>query len=203
MISVFILGFLFSFIGFTPPSVLNMTALNIRLHKQTKDFNYFLFGVLTIVLFQVYFAIYITKYLASNSEIIKLLEQFGIIVLLFLSFYFYQKNKQEKKEVTLHKRNKYTFLNGVILSLLNMFAIPFFCGIIALLSNYELMYFDVYSVFLFIIGSVLGTFYILYLYGKFAFKIQHRSNKLTSNINMFLSVITAVFAFLTFLKFVV
>lgn len=203
MISIFILGFLFSFLGYTPPSVLNMTALKIKLQKEPKDFNYFLFGVLITVLFQVYISVYLTKYLSFNYKIIKVLEQSGIIVLLFLSFYFYLQNKREKKQVVITKRQKYTFINGVVLSLLNMFAIPFFCGIIALLSSFELMKLDVSSIFVFVLGSVSGTFYVLYLYGKFADKIQQKTGKLTNNINLVLSIITGGLALFTFIKFVV
>lgn len=203
MVFVFILGFLFSFLGYTPPGILNMTALKIRLQREPKDFNYFLLGVLITVFFQVYISVYLTKYLSFNYKIIKFLEQSGIVVLIILSIYFYSQNKKEKKEVQIPKKQKYNFINGVVLSLLNMFAIPFFCGIIALLSTYKLINFDAFTICIFVFGSVSGTFYILYLYGKFAHKIQQKTGKLANNINLFLSIITAILALITFLKFVV
>lgn len=203
MISIFFLGLFFSFLGYTFPSVLNMTALKIRLQNEPKEFNYFLLGVLLIVLFQASISVYLTSYISSNLMLIKILEKSGIVVLIFLSIYFYLLNKKEKKEISITKKQKHTFFNGIILSLLNMFAIPFFCGIIALLSSYQLMNFDVVSTFLFVFGSVLGAFYILYLYGKFAHKIQQKTGKLTNNINLILSCITGGFALFSFLKFVV
>lgn len=203
MISVFFLGLIFSFVGYTPPSVLNMTALKIRLQRNKRDFYLFTFGALLIVLCQAYISVYLTQYISNNPMLIVLLEKTGILVLLFLSVYFYHQNKKEKTEVLINNKKKNSFLTGIILSALNMFAIPFYCGILALLVSNNLMKFNTLSTFLFISGSVLGTFYILFLYGKHAYKIQQKTGNLTHNINLILSVITATFAIITFIKFVV
>ena len=41
------------------------------------------------------------------------------------------------------------FIKGVTLSLLNMFAIPFFCGVIVFLEVYDLFTFDFFSIIFF------------------------------------------------------
>ena len=84
-----------------------------------------------------------------------------------------------------------------------MFAIPFFCGATAFLMGFNLMNFEFYSVMIFIMGAVTGVYFILYLYGKYASKIQQKTGNLTKNINLILCFITAGFALLTFLKFVI
>lgn len=203
MISVFILGFLFSFLGYTPPSVLNMTALKIRLQRNKKDFHYFISGVLLIVALQAYISVYFTKYITDNQKLVILLEKGGIVVLLMLSYYFYHQNKKEKKRIEIDNKNKNTFFTGIFLSILNMFAIPFFSGIVAFLMSFKLMNFDTISILFFVIGIVIGTFYILYLYGKYASKIQQKTGNMTQNINLVLCCITGGFALFTFLKFVI
>lgn len=203
MISIFFLGLFFSFLGYTPPSVLNMTALKIRLNRDKKAFTQFTLGVSSIVFLQAYLSVYLTKYISNNLMFIEMLEKGGIVVLLILSFYFFKQNKKEKKKITIIKKNKNSFFTGILLSTLNMFAIPFFCGISAFLMTFNLMHFDSVSIALFVIGSVFGAFLILYLYGKYAYKIQRKTGNLTNNINLFLSIITASFALFTFLKFVV
>ena len=201
MISLFFFGFVFSFLGFTLPSVLNMTALKIRLDGSKKEFSNFTLGVSLVVFLQAYISIYIIQYLSDNPVFIELLEKAGIIVLLFLSIYFYKQNKKEKKQLEIRRNN--SFFTGVVLSVLNMFAIPFFCGTAALLITFNTFSFDVVSTLFFVIGSVIGTYYILYLYGKFAELIQQKTGNLTNHINLILSFITATFALITFLKFVV
>jgi len=203
MISLFLYGFIFAFIGYTPPSVLNMTALKIKLNGDKKEFNKFMFGALSIVLFQAFLSAYLTEYVASNQFLLVVLQKVGIVVLVLLSFYFYRLNKKEKNIKTNTKSNKNPFVTGIVLSSLNMFAIPFFSGIIALLGTYNLIAFNVSSILLFVTGSVIGTYYILHLYGKYADKIQQKAGKLTSNINLVLSCITAAFALFALLKFVI
>ncbi|QTE21385.1 LysE family transporter [Polaribacter cellanae] len=204
MISVFFLGFLFSFLGYTPPSVLNMTALQIRLNGNQKEFSNFTLGVSIIVFLQAYVSIYLTAYIHQSPTFLIFLEKAGIVVLLLLSLYFYKQNKKEKKITAPQKKSKKSFfLKGVILSALNMFAIPFFCGMAALLMTFNFIHFDTISVFLFVVGSVIGIYFILFLYGKFAHKIQQKTGNLTNNINLVLCFITAGFALFTMLKFII
>lgn len=204
MISIFLLGFLVSFLGYTPPSVLNMTALKIKLKGNHKDFYEFIAGVLLIVLFQVCFSIYLTKHISKHPDFLELLEKTGIIVLFILSIYFFNENKKERKkeEEREEKKKKNSFLTGLLLSSLNVFAIPFFCGVTALLVALNLMNFENNSIFIFVIGAVIGSYYILFLYGKFAFKIQKKTGNITNKINLFLCLITAFFAITGLLKLI-
>ena len=201
MISLFFFGFIFSFLGFTLPSVLNMTALKIRLDGSKKEFSNFTLGVSLVVFIQAYVSIYIIEYLSDNRVFIELLEKSGIVVLLFLSVYFYKQNQKEKKQIEIRRKN--SFFVGVFLSTLNMFAIPFFCGSAVFLMTFNLLSFDIVSTLLFVVGSVIGTYFILYLYGRFANRIQQKTGNLTNNINLILSFITAGFAMFTFVKFVI
>lgn len=203
MLSLFLFGFLFAFLGFTPPSVLNMTALKIRLDSNRNDFTKYSLGVSFIVFLQVYFSIYLTDYISKNPSFLSFLEKLGIVVLISLSVYFYQQNKKEKKEINNKQKAKNPFFTGIILSTLNMFAIPFFCGSVALLMGFNLLHSDVFSTLFFVVGAVLGTYFILFLYGKFAYKIQQKTGNMTRNINLILCCITAGFALFTLLKFVI
>ncbi|MFK8059901.1 MAG: LysE family transporter [Polaribacter sp.] len=202
MIYLFFLGFFFAFLGYTPPSVLNMTALKIRLKGSQKEFTQFTLGASFIVFLQAYISIYLTEYISNNPAFLVLLEKTGIVVLLFLSIYFYQQNKKEKRQIVIDKNKKNSFFTGVVLSTLNMFAIPFFSGIAALLMSFNLLSFDATSILLFVLGSVIGTYLILYLYGKYAYRIQQKTGSLTNNINLILCFITAGFSLFTLLKFV-
>ena len=122
-------------------------------------------------------------------------------MLFFLSVYFYKQNKKEKKQIEIRRKN--SFFVGVFLSTLNMFAIPFFSGAAAFLMTFNLFSFDIVSTLLFVIGSVIGAYFILYLYGRFANLIQQKTGNLTKNINLILSFITAGFGAFTFIKFVI
>jgi threonine/homoserine/homoserine lactone efflux protein len=199
--SLFFFGFFFSFTGSITPSMLNMTALKISLEKGRSAANKYALGVALLVVPQIYIALILTKYITENPKILETFDKVGVVIFMLLSFYFYNESKKSKVKVdakTTKKENP--FLTGITLSLLNMFAIPFFCGIIVLLDNFTLFYFDTIPILFFILGSVLGTFYILFLYGKFAKIIQKKTGKLIRDINLILSILTGLVAVFTLIK---
>ncbi|MEO9571449.1 MAG: glutamate dehydrogenase [Polaribacter sp.] len=201
MILVFLLGFIFSFLGYTLPSVLNMTSLKIKLKGEEKEFIQFILGASFIVFLQAYISIYLTAYISNNPAFLQFLEKTGIFVLFFLSIYFYQLNKKEKKQIVINNKN--SFFKGLILSILNVFAIPYFSGVIIFLVSFNLMNFNYISTLFFVFGAMIGAFLILYLYGRFAFIIQQKTGNLTNNINLILCFITAGFGLFTLFKFVI
>lgn len=199
----FFLGFFFSFVGSITPSMLNMTALKISLEKNEKEAKLYALGVATVVFIQAYLAILLTKYITENPNFLASLEKVGIVIFIFLSYYFYKESKNDKKPIETKKvSSKNPFLKGLTLSSLNMFAIPFFCGTTATLEMFNLFSFDVLPVFIFVIGSFIGTYCILALYAKYAKKIQQKTGKLTKDINLILSFITGIVAVFTLLKIV-
>jgi len=197
----FFFGFIFSFLGSITPSMLNMTALKIRLENGKTALNKYALGVSLVVFPQAYIAIFLTKQIVENPSILATLEKIGIVVFVFLSYYFYRESKKSKTKVEANavKKEK-PFLVGITLSVLNMFSIPFFCGIVVTLDAFKTFSFNFSPIFCFILGSTIGTFYILYLYGKFAEKIQKKTGKLTKDINLILSILTGFVAVFTFIK---
>jgi threonine/homoserine/homoserine lactone efflux protein len=199
--SLFFFGFFFSFVGSITPSMLNMTALKISLENGKKEINMYAVGVSLVVFPQAYIAILLTKYIAENASILETVQKIGGVIFIFLSFYFYKESKKGKIQIETSKvKNNNPFLTGITLSVLNMFAIPFFCGVVATLDFFKLFSFNLISILFFILGSVLGTFYILFLYGKFAKIIEKKTGKLTKDINIILAILTALVAIITFIK---
>ena len=181
--------------------MLNMTALKISLEKGREDANKYAFGVSIITIPQVIIAVILTKYIAKNPLILETLEKAGIIVFILLSYYFYsasKKGKVETKEVISKKDTP--FLSGITLSILNMFSIPFFSGTVIALDVLNVFDFNTIPVLFFALGVVIGTFYILFLYGKFAKIIQKKTGKLTKDINIILAMLTAIVAIFTIIK---
>lgn len=197
----FFFGFIFSFLGSITPSMLNMTALKISLENGKKELNKYAIGVSVIVLPQVYIAVFLTKHIVENPSILEILEKVGIVIFIFLSYYFYTESKKSKIKIeTSNVKKKNAFLAGITLSVLNMFSIPFYCGIIASLDAFKFFIFDAITILFFILGAAIGTFYILFLYGKFANFIQKKTGKLTKDINIILAILTAFVAVLSIIK---
>ena len=201
MFSNFLFGFFFSFVGSITPSMLNITALKIRLEKGKTATNKYAIGVSIVVILQVYIAVLLTEYIAENPAVIETLEKAGIIIFLLLSYYFYKESKKSKIHIETSKaKSEHPLLTGLTLSILNMFAIPFFSGTIITLETFNLFSFNFIPVLFFTLGSAIGTFFILFLYGAFAKVIQKKTGKLTKDINIILSILTGLVAVFAVIK---
>jgi threonine/homoserine/homoserine lactone efflux protein len=201
MFSNFIFGFFFSFVGSITPSMLNITALKIRLEKGKIATNKYAIGVSIVVILQVYIAVLLTEYITENPAVIETLEKAGIIIFLLLSHYFYKESKKSKIHIETSKaKSENPLLTGLTLSILNMFAIPFFSGTIITLETFNLFSFNFIPVLFFTLGSAIGTFFILFLYGAFAKVIQKKTGKLTKDINIILSILTGLVAVFAVIK---
>jgi threonine/homoserine/homoserine lactone efflux protein len=199
----FLFGFIVAFTGSITPSMLNMTALKTSLQNDVKEAHRYILGVSFVVLFQAFVAVFLSKYILENPSILDTIEKFGTVIFIFLAVYFYKESKKEKRPDDQKKsQQKNYFLTGLTLSSLNMFAIPFFCGVVAFLDLLNQFSFDAFPVFVFILGAGIGTFCILFLYVKYAKKIQEKTGKLTKDINLVLSILTAIVALFSMVKFV-
>lgn len=181
--------------------MLNMMALKISLEKGEKAVNEYALGVSLAVLPQVIIAVFLTKYIGENPSILETLEKFGIVIFTFLSYYFYKESKKSNIHIDgIKAKNTNPFLSGLTLAALNMFSIPFFSGTIITLEAFNLFSFNFLPVFSFTLSAVVGTYYILYLYGKFAKIIQQKTGKLTKDINIILAILTGLVAVISFIK---
>lgn len=203
LISHFLFGFITSFVGSITPSMLNMTALKVSLQTNEKAGNKFAVGVAIVVFFQAYIAILITNIIFKNPAILETIEKLGIVIFTALSIYFFRESNNDKKSKQEKKTElKNPILTGLTLSLLNMFAIPFFVAVIVTLDVFNVFSFETIPKLFFIFGSCFGTYFILYLYVKYAKKIQKKTGRITKDINILLSFLTAFIAFFSIVKLV-
>ncbi len=197
----FIFGFSTSFLGMVFPSMLNMTTVKISIERGKINAIKFALGVSTIVFLQAYTAILFIKFLKENPLFILTLQKVALVIFAMLSFYFYKEYKKENKTTSKFKQKcKDTFLVGLFLSALNMFAIPFYYGITTVLNNFGWMKLSQNNVLLFVVGSAIGTFMILYSYSNFARFVKTKSNKKSNKLSLALSVLTGMLAIITLLK---
>ena len=94
----FAIGFITSFLGTTPPSMLNMTTTKITLEKTKKEGVKFALGVSVIVLIQAYIAVLFARYLHNNENFEYYLKIAGVLIFGLLSIYFFRQARQEKNQ---------------------------------------------------------------------------------------------------------
>lgn len=198
---LFLLGFSTSFIGTIPPSMLNMTTAKISVDSNKPDALKFALGVSIIVFIQAYVALLFAKYIHNNVTFDRYISMAGILIFLFLSAYFFKQAKKEKQTKTSSSnKRKNSFLFGLILSSLNMFAIPFYCGVGSALNSVGWLNLDDLTIILFVLGSAAGTFALLGVYANSARLINNKAKILSKNLNYALSLLTAFVAVITLIR---
>lgn len=183
------------------PSMLNMTTVKITFERGKMNAIKFAFGVSIVVLLQAYAAVFFTKYLKDNPDFILILQKFAFVIFALLSIYFYREFKKVSKiSVGFKQKCRDTFVVGLFLSAINMFAIPFYYGITTVLNKIGLMQLSQNNILLFVIGYGIGTFMLLFTYSNIGKYMQLKTNGSSNKLNMVLSILTGVLAMVTFIK---
>ena len=189
----FLIGFIMSFLGTLFPSMLNMTSVKISIKETQKKALYFSAGVSLIVIIQAYIAVGFSKILLDNPRYLIVLQQVGTIVFIGLSVFFFNNvRKQKKKQLKNNSRKGKGFLSGILLSSLNMFAIPFYFGVTSFLVMMHWYKFTLINNIFFVLGSALGTFSILLLYAYLAKKIENKIEYFANQMDLVLGIITGL-----------
>lgn len=201
-----VLGVVISALGIMLPGLINMTAAKISLSDGRQRAVIFALGATSVVFVQTYIAVSFAKFINRNPGIIYLLEEIGLGIFTLLTIYFLfiakkPEPKDEEDVVKLRSRTGSFFL-GALLSALNFFPIPYYVFISITLSSYGYFTFDNLYVFLFVMGVVLGSFGIFYLYIVSFKKIQYKTDFFMCNINYFIGGVTGLVSIITFIKII-
>jgi threonine/homoserine/homoserine lactone efflux protein len=196
-------GLVIGFIGVIPPGLLNLTAAKISVKQTRKAAVIFALGASFVVVGQVYIGVFFSKLLNDNPETLLLLEQFAAIAFIGLSMFFFIRAALDSGTPVVKQVKRSTiklFAQGIILSVLNIFPIPFYIGFSSFLAGRGLFVFTYPTAHLFIIGASCGTFLMLLAYIKYVKKFSFDSNTFARKINYVLSGLTLLIAIFTIIR---
>ncbi len=199
-LSHIVLGFVMAFLSLIPPGMLNMTVVKTTIQKGRTEGLWFAMGAALVVIPQAFIALVFARFFADNPQIVERLELAGIVVLFLLSgLFFWQARKKFKGEGG--KRQGKSFWLGMLMSSMNMLAIPFYLVLSSVLENRGLLQTEQPFINLFVTGVFMGAFALFFLYAQFAQIIQKKAQFIARNINYILSVLFLALGILTLIKF--
>ncbi|WP_291151337.1 LysE family transporter [Flavobacterium sp. UBA7680] len=193
-------GFIAAAIGIIPPGLINMTAAKINLKEGKKNALWFVIGAVLVIFFQVYVAVLFAQVIDNRPDVVTLLREIGFVIFSILTIYFLfiAKEPKTKKKSKIKKSSKKSrFFLGMLLSALNFFPIPYYVVVSVTLASYNLFVFENSIIFTFVLGSVLGSFAVLYSYIGFFEKIEKKTDYLMRNMNTIIGSITGLVAIVT------
>ena len=194
-----IFGFISAAIGIALPGLINMTAAKVSIRDGRERAMLFISGAVIIIFFQTLTAILFARFIDSRPDVVILLREIGFAIFLFLTIYFLvlaKKPKVKKEEIKMRSKTNRFFL-GMLLSALNFFPVPYYVFVTITLSSYRLFLFERTSIFLFLMGVLLGSFLLFYYYIAFFKKIENKTDFFFKNMNKIIGSITGVIALVT------
>ncbi|MFD1603539.1 LysE family transporter [Flavobacterium artemisiae] len=199
----FLSGFIAAAIGIIPPGLINMTAAKINLKEGKKNALWFVIGAVLVIFFQVYVAVLFARVIDNRPDVVTLLREIGFVIFSILTIYFLfiAKEPKTKKKSKIKKSSKKSrFFLGMLLSGLNFFPIPYYVVVSVTLASYHLFVFENNIIFTFVLGSVLGSFAVLYSYIAFFGRIEKKTDYLMKNMNKIIGSITGLVAIATLIN---
>ena len=197
-----VLGFFIAFLAVIPPGLINMTAAKISLQEGKNEAISFALGASVIIFFQTFIAVLFARFISNHQEIVSTLQEIGIFVFSLLSIYFFWIAKKPKKIKTDSrvKGKSNRFFLGMLLSTLNLLPIPFYVFASMTLAASGYFSFDKIPVAEFVIGVMIGSFTVFYIYIVAFKKIENKTEFLMRNINTIIGSVTTFMAVLTLFK---
>ena len=131
-------------IGIIPPGLLNISAAKISLKEGHARGVYFSIGACIIIVVQTSVAAFFAKYLTSHPEVIAILKKVALIIFMLIAvYYFFIAKEPSAKSFTPNIKSKHhRFFHGMLLSLLNVFPVPFQAYMVTTIATYGILSFQ-------------------------------------------------------------
>jgi len=201
---IFFLGLFIALIGVVPPGLLNMTAAKISLKEGHVRGIMFSIGACVIVMVQTYVAAIFARYISKHHEVIEILQRVAFVIFILISVYFLfiaKAKPQQTVEPQIHSKQS-RFFQGLLLSSINMFPIPYQAYMTITLASVGWMAFDQISIISYVSGAVMGTFVMLYMYIFFFDKIKGKRFTSQKSMNYIIGSITAIISIVTLINII-
>ncbi|GLU43560.1 LysE family transporter [Allomuricauda sp. NBRC 101325] len=199
---LFFATFSAAFMATVPPGLLNMNAAKTSVEKGKLNGVIFSIGVSATIMVQAYIAVFISKFLYRNPEVIDILFKIAVVVFAFFAIYFFlmakKKKEQKIKQVNLSKKN--SFFKGVLLAALNLLTIPYYSGLNAMWNEAGWIKFEAKDITTFVVAAGAGTFSVLYLYTFYFDKLENKTNRFAKNSNYILSALMLLLLIITLIR---
>ncbi|MCL6293857.1 LysE family transporter [Jejuia spongiicola] len=201
---IFFLGLFIALVGVIPPGLLNMTAAKISLKEGHSRGIVFSIGVCVIVIAQTYIAAIFARYLSNHPEVIDILQRVALVIFILITIYFlFIAKKQPKQQIEPKIRSKHSrFFQGLFLSSINVFPIPYQAYMTITLASFGWLKFDQISIISYVAGAASGTFVMLYMYIFFFDKIKQKTFTSQRSMNYIIGGITGVISIITLINII-
>jgi threonine/homoserine/homoserine lactone efflux protein len=200
IIQVFLVGALVSFIGSIPPGTLNLAVLQLGMEQKVKTALRFALAVAIIEYPYAWIAVVFEDWVTSSPIIVDNFQLITAIVMTVIgAFSIWSARKPSEFSV---RFNESGFRRGIILSILNPMAIPFWIAYTAFLKSQG--WIDVSTPWLihsYVLGTAIGVLILLIIFAFLAKRLAHyvKDNRIVKMVPGVTLLILGLYAFVNYL----
>ena len=191
-------------VGVIPPGLLNMTAAKISLKDGYARGITFSIGACVIIVFQTYIGTLFARYLSNHQDVVDVLQRVAFVIFVLITIYFLAIAKTEDKpqaEIKI-KSKKSRFFQGILLSALNVFPIPYYAYMSITIASFGWMDFEKTSIISYVAGATMGSFVTFYIYIFFFDKIKSKTLTSQKSMNYLIGIVTGVISIMTLVNII-
>lgn len=200
IVQVFIVGFFFSFLGSIPPGTLNLLVLQLGLEQKVKIALRFALAVSIIEYPYAWIAVEFEQVITSSPAVTKNLQLWGAIIMTTIGIAsLWSVRKPSTLSVKLQDSG---FRRGIILSILNPQAIPFWIALTAYLKYQGWIDLSTgWRLHSYILGTSVGAMALLTVLAVLAKRVasSFKNNRLLRMIPGIVLLILGIIAFINYL----
>jgi hypothetical protein len=128
----------------------------------------------------------------------------AFVVFVLITIYFLFIAKIEPKEVAEPeiRSKKSRFFQGVLMSGINMFPIPYQAYMTITIASFGWLDFNQISIISYVAGAAMGTFVMLYVYMFFFDRIKNKSITSQKSMNYLIGTVTGVISIITLINII-
>jgi len=172
MLQVFLVGLLFSFLGSIPPGTINLSVIQLGLQNQLRGALSFALAATAVEFVYASLAVEFQIFITSNTSITENFQIISALAMMALGIINLSKKRlHEPPQLGQGHRN---FKKGLLISVANPLAVPFWVAVTAYLQNHQFIVLtSPYLFWGYLLGISLGTLVLLLLVTQLAQKFRN------------------------------
>ncbi|ELR69976.1 hypothetical protein C900_04499 [Fulvivirga imtechensis AK7] len=172
MAQLFLIAFLFSFLGSIPPGSINLSVIRLALDNKYNAALRFAVAAALVELPYAFVAVQFEGLLTTSPLIVEHFKLLAALVMIVLGVTNLSFSKTPSQRM--QKMRESGFRRGLLISILNPLAIPFWLGVTAYLNTQGwIQLTSINNIFVYIVGISFGTFVLLALLAILSNKIGY------------------------------
>lgn len=198
---LFLITYFAALLGVIPPGLVNMTVAKTCVEHGKRNGLYVALGASFVVLLQALLAVLLANYIFDHPYVQNILLRAGLVIFLLLGVYFFIMAKRRGGiEHSSHKANANSIFKGMLVSILNIFPIPYFVAIAGALNIGNGIGYDWSIIISFVLAASLGSFTTLYFYVLSFVKIEEKAGDFAKFSNYFMAILMLVLVVITIVR---